>query len=102
MYGVAQPVCTALLSASMEKRALAEKFGVLVRRLRVERGFSQEAFAQACEVERVHMGKIERGEVNVTVATTLRLVAGLDLSLSDFFSKLEQELDGTCEEEGAD
>lgn len=76
----------------MEKKALAGKFGDLVRRLRLERGFSQEAFAQACEIERVHMGKIERGEVNITVATTLKLIAGLDLSSPEFFSKLEQEL----------
>lgn len=76
----------------MEKRALAGKFGDLVRRLRLERGYSQEAFAQACEIERVHMGKIERGEVNVTVATTLKLITGLDLSLPEFFSKLEKEL----------
>ena len=84
----------------MEKRALAGKFGDLIRRLRLERGYSQEAFAQVCDVERVHMGKIERGEVNVTVATTLKLIAGLDLSLPDFFSKLEQELNSADEGAG--
>ena len=71
---------------------LAEKFGALVRQLRLERGFSQEAYAQACELERPHVGKIERGEVNVTVATTLKLVGGLDLTLLDFFAKLERDL----------
>jgi transcriptional regulator with XRE-family HTH domain len=76
----------------MEKRALAEKFGALVRRLRMERGFSQESFAQECGLERPHVGKIERGEVNVTVATTLKLVDGLDLTLTGFFSELEREL----------
>jgi transcriptional regulator with XRE-family HTH domain len=77
----------------MEKRALAWKFGALVQRLRLERGFSQEAFAQACKLERAHVGKIERGEVNVTVATALKLARGLDLSLSDLFYRLEQDLD---------
>lgn len=76
----------------MEKRALAEKFGTLVQRLRLERGFSQETFAQACGLERAHVGKIERGEVNVTVATTLRLIDGLDLTLTGFFAELEREL----------
>lgn len=76
----------------MDKRALAGKFGALVRRLRLERGFSQESFAQECGLERPHVGKIERGEVNVTVATTLRLVEGLDLTLTAFFSELEREL----------
>ena len=84
----------------MEKRALAKKLGGLVRRLRLRRGLSQEAFAQACRPERAHVGKIERGEVNVTVATTLSLVKGLDLTLAGFFSELETELDD-AEEEGA-
>lgn len=83
----------------MEKRTLARKFGALVQRLRLERGFSQEAFAQACRLERAHVGKIERGEVNVTVATTLRLVAGLDLTLTTFFSELEKELSSVDDED---
>lgn len=83
----------------MEKRTLARKFGTLVQRLRLHRGLSQEAFAQACGLERAHVGKIERGEVNVTVATTLRLVRGLDLTLVDFFSELEKELSDVDEED---
>jgi transcriptional regulator with XRE-family HTH domain len=83
----------------MEKRTLARKFGALVQRLRLERGFSQEAFAQACRIERAHVGKIERGEVNVTVATTLKLIKGLDLTLSAFFLELEGELGSVDEED---
>ena len=79
----------------MEKRALADTLGALVQRLRLERALSQEAFAQACRLERTHVGKIERGEVNVTVATTLRLVRGLDMTLPGFFSELEEELSNT-------
>lgn len=71
---------------------LAEKLGALVRRLRLERGLSQEVYAQVCGLERPHVGKIERGEINVTVATTLRLVEGLDLTLVAFFAELEREL----------
>ncbi len=83
----------------MEKETLARKLGTLVRRLRLERGFSQDTFAEACKIERAHVGKIERGEVNVTVATTLKLVRGLDLRLPDFFSELEKDLDGFGEED---
>lgn len=83
----------------MEKKALARKFGALVQRLRSERGFSQDTYAHACSLERVHVGKIERGEVNVTVATTLKLVRGLDLTLPGFFSELEKEIQSTDEED---
>jgi len=85
----------------MEKGTLARTFGTLLQRLRLERGLSQEAFAQACGIERTHMGKIERGEVNVTVATTLRLVRGLDLSLPAFFAELEELLSAPREDGGA-
>ena len=47
------------------------------------------------------MGKIERGEINVTVATMLRLVRGLDLTLADFFSELEKKLSDVDEEESS-
>ena len=85
----------------MEKRTLARKLGALVQRLRLQRGLSQEAFAQACRLERAHVGKIERGEVNVTVATTLRLVKGLDLTLAGFVSELEKELGSADEHDSA-
>ena len=83
----------------MEKRTLARKFGALVQRLRLERGFSQEVFAQTCRLERAHVGKIERGEVNVTVATTLKLIRVHDLTLSAFFLELEKELGSVDEED---
>lgn len=72
---------------------LARKIGVLVRRLRLERGYSQELFGQVCNLDRTYVGMIERGEVNVTVATVVKLVGGLDLSLSKFFVKLERSLE---------
>lgn len=71
---------------------LAGTFGTLVQRLRLERGFSQDVYAQVCRLARAHVGKIERGEVNVTVATTLKLVGGLGMRLPDFFAELEKEL----------
>ncbi len=97
IYGVAKPVWPKLPSVSMptEKEALARKLGALVQRLRSERGLSQDKFAERCSIDRTHMGKIERGEVNVTVATMVQLVRGLDLTLTGFFSELEKELNGT-------
>ena len=52
----------------MEKEALARRFGALIRRLRLERGYSQEMLGEVCRVDRTYVGMIERGEVNVTLA----------------------------------
>jgi len=77
----------------MEKEALAKRFGVLVRRLRSEKGYSQERFAEVCRIDRSYMGMIERGEVSVTLAMIVKLADGLDVSLVDLFSELEQGID---------
>lgn len=74
----------------MEKQALARNIGALVRRLRLERGYSQELLGQVCGLDRTYIGMIERGEVNVTVATVSKLAGGLNLSLSTFFTELER------------
>lgn len=74
----------------MEKEALPKQFGDLVRRLRTEKGHSQERFAEVCRVDRSYMGMIERGEVSVTLTIIAKLAEGLSISLSDLFSKLEE------------
>lgn len=73
----------------MEKEALAGRFGALVRRLRLERGYSQELFGEVCRIDRTYVGMIERGEVNVTLAMVARLARGLEISLADLFAEFE-------------
>jgi transcriptional regulator with XRE-family HTH domain len=77
----------------MEREVLARKLGALTRQLRLERGYSQEVFGQMCKLDRTYIGMIERGEVNITVATAFKLAGGLDLSVSQFFIFLERYLD---------
>ena len=47
--------------------------GRSLRRYRLERGFSQEAFADHMGVHRTYMGAVERGERNLTLRTLERL-----------------------------
>lgn len=77
----------------MAEETLAEGFGRLVRRLRKERGFSQEEFAFRVGVHRTYMGDIERGEKNVTLVTADKLARGLDLTLAELLSELERGSD---------
>lgn len=59
----------------MEK--LAKALGKNIRAQRKEKGFSQDAFALVCGVDRSYMGRIERGEVNITVEKLYRLASTL-------------------------
>lgn len=52
--------------------------GNAIRERRLSYGLSQEAVADAARIDRSHMGKIERGERNVTVLNLLRIAAALD------------------------
>ena len=48
-----------------------------VRRLRKDRGYSQEGFADACGLHRTYVGAIERAERNVSVDNIERMAAAL-------------------------
>ncbi|WP_404827458.1 helix-turn-helix transcriptional regulator [Ferribacterium limneticum] len=46
---------------------------------------SQEALADYAEIDRSHMGKIERGERNVTFLNILRIAKAVQCKPSDLF-----------------
>ena len=52
---------------------LQRTFGRNVRQLRLDRGLSQEALADALDVHRTFVGGVERGERNLTLRTVERL-----------------------------
>lgn len=58
-------------------------FGQAVRACRKEANLSQEALADLAEIDRSHMGKIERGERNVTLLNIARIARALGLEPSD-------------------
>ena len=61
------------------------RLGQAVRKARKAAGLSQEALADAAEIDRSHMGKIERGERNVSVLNILKIAAALNCPASAIF-----------------
>ncbi len=59
--------------------------GQNIRRIRKELGLSQEALANESGLDRAYVGKIERGEKNITVAKLLQIVDALGIATSELF-----------------
>jgi transcriptional regulator with XRE-family HTH domain len=53
------------------------RFGKNLRRIRLERGFTQEKLAELADVHWTFVGKVERGEVNLSLRNIARFAIGL-------------------------
>jgi len=69
----------------MANNKVRVSFGKRVRTLRSERGYSQEAFADAVGLHRTYIGAIERGEQNVSIDNIARIAKALKVSLAHLF-----------------
>ncbi|MBK58883.1 MAG: transcriptional regulator [Pseudomonas sp.] len=56
---------------------LAKALGERIRAQRKTCQISQDALALACSIDRSYMGRIERGEVNITVEKLYRIASEL-------------------------
>jgi len=62
--------------------SIAKKLGKKIKLVRVEKDMSQSDLAQAANIDSSHVGKIERGQLNITVVTLFRLAVALGCSPS--------------------
>ena len=67
----------------------AQAFGEAVRAARKAQGISQEELAALAGIERSHMGKIERGERNITLLNLVRIAQTLNCRLSEILAKAD-------------
>ncbi|HRM15497.1 MAG TPA: helix-turn-helix transcriptional regulator [Acinetobacter parvus] len=59
---------------------LTVAFGLKVREQRNLKKLSQERLALLCNIDRSYMGRIERGEVNITLEKIYELAKALDVA----------------------
>ena len=59
------------------------RFGRRVRELRIAQGYSQEAFAAKCGLDRTYIGGIERGERNVALRNIQIISNALGITISE-------------------
>lgn len=79
----------ARVSGQQDSGGQLKRLGEAVRARRKAAGLSQEVLADAAGIDRSHMGKIERGERNVTLLNLIKIA----VALNDLPSDLLREAD---------
>ena len=77
----------ARVSGKSDKNQALPRLGAAIRTAREDAGLSQEAFADGARIDRSHMGKIERGERNLTFLNLLKIAAALELTASALLAR---------------
>ncbi len=88
LIGLHRPASACACKArQLANRPALKRLGTRVRRLRQDRGLSQEALADVAKVGRSYMSRIERGVRNCSTLHLVRLAKALDVSVSELFSE---------------
>jgi transcriptional regulator with XRE-family HTH domain len=72
------------MKAGEDKETLKE-FGSNLQKIRKRKGLSLRALSHECSIDFSDIGKIERGEINVTLLTIVQLAKALDVPREELF-----------------
>ena len=70
----------------IDYKDVLKKIGLNFRVERTKKSLSQERFAELANVHTNYIGKVERGEQNLTVKKIVDLTNALDLSVENIFT----------------
>lgn len=68
---------------------ICEIIGLNVRRLRQERGLSQDEFAAHVEMDRSYLSEIENGQKNLSVMMLDQIATAFKVDITYFFKRLK-------------
>jgi transcriptional regulator with XRE-family HTH domain len=63
--------------------------GKQIRKVRKEKGFAQESFAAAADIDRSYYGGVERGEKNLSTLNLIKIALALGVEVGDLFPRQE-------------
>ena len=79
----------ARVSGKLDEAGVLSRIGLAVRERRKANGLSQEGLADQAGLDRSHMGKIERGERNVTLLNLVRIGRALNCPVSELLQQAD-------------
>jgi len=66
---------------------IKSRFGKKVKKFRLSKGLSQEAFADKADLDRTYISSIEKGERNVSLVVIEKIAAALEIEISHLFDE---------------
>ncbi|MFO7888807.1 MAG: helix-turn-helix transcriptional regulator [bacterium] len=66
---------------------LVKIFGKNLKKIRNEKGFSQEELAFIVNLDRTYIGRIERGERNISLSTAEKIANALEVNIDKLFKE---------------
>ena len=67
----------------MEKQELLKYLGANIKRIREEKGMTQQELASLCNFEKSNMSRLEAGNTNPTIYTLYKVALALKVDLTD-------------------
>ena len=67
---------------------ITKEFGNRIKRLRTEKGLSQEKFSLSIDMDRTYYASVESGKRNVSINNIKKIADGLGISLEELFRGL--------------
>ncbi len=64
---------------------IKQKFGKNLKRLRLEKGISQETLALTADLDRTYIPSIEKGLRNVSITVAEKLAIALNVDITELF-----------------
>lgn len=64
------------------------KIGEQIRQIRASKGFSQEGLAAAATLGRTYMGRVERGEQNISMQNLIKIAFTLNVNAGELLPPL--------------
>ena len=71
---------------------IQKAFGEALKKLRMDRGISQEKYALQISMDRTYYASVEAGKRNISIQNIQKIADGFGISLSDLFIEVEKHL----------
>ncbi len=76
----------------MDINEVRKELGSKLKEIRKIKGFTQEVLAEKANLNYKYLGELERGKVNVSLDSLLRISQALEINMGDLFRRKEETI----------